>query len=170
MKGRKESLICVILSHLSDKSKIKFNFLTISYQKPSFNYVSFCKYLDLYAVDRMVLNIIHKTSFWLLIREIMSLFNENAKFTHLYIPTKYKFLNISEVKTCFSELGFLQISTDIDDNALTGLIEIRKSVSIKVLDILVVRNSNNEIFKLIESFKLHDVRINYFYLNSPFNV
>src|SRR5438034_331088 len=50
-KGNKKLLLKIIISHLSDKSRIDFlskeiDFLKISYQKPLFNYISFCKHLN----------------------------------------------------------------------------------------------------------------------------
>src|SRR5206468_3587022 len=91
---KKEELMSdVIISHLSDETKNNLenqgiDFLTSSYQKPLFYYISFCKHLNLIKIQIIVDIIYTKKS---IIRdEIYNLFiNKNTKFTHLYIPEKF---------------------------------------------------------------------------------
>src|SRR3954468_20886515 len=48
-KENKKIILNVIISHLSDESKnylSKHNLLINSYQKPLFNYISFCRHLN----------------------------------------------------------------------------------------------------------------------------
>ncbi|GBC17461.1 uncharacterized protein OCT59_003757 [Rhizophagus irregularis] len=157
--GENENLLLnVIISHLSDEliNNLKsqgVDFLTNSYTKPLFNYISFCKHLNLNVIERMInANIFIETS--TVKNEVINLFiNENTKFTHLYIPHKfnYQIHLIPGTDHCFSELEFLSCNTCITDNALNGLTEICKSI--KVLELIEVVKSNYGIVKLIEAPK-----------------
>src|SRR3954468_5935478 len=60
LKNKRDGLLrSVIISLLSKKSKndlenrIGIQYSTNSYQKPLFNYISFCRHLNLYEIDRM---------------------------------------------------------------------------------------------------------------------
>ncbi len=161
---RKASLLNVIISHLSDETKnnlIKnqkifinsFNTNNInSYQKPLlFNYINFCKHLNLNIIMNMI-SIIETSKKSILQNEIFNLFiNENTRITHLYIPQifNYQIHLIPEAKRCFSEIEFLSCYTRINDNILTGLTEICKSI--KELRLFVeLSNNNYGITKLIK--------------------
>src|SRR2546421_12555375 len=60
--GKEKLLINVIISHLSDESRDNLisytNPLTHSYQRPLFDYISFCRHLDLNMIQ-MIINIIY---------------------------------------------------------------------------------------------------------------
>ncbi|GBC04996.1 hypothetical protein RclHR1_00060009 [Rhizophagus clarus] len=164
-------LFNVVISHLSDESKNKLkahcnDFSTILYQKLLFNYISFCKHLDLNAIDRIVGTFKHQGSnltCGTLKNEIYNLFiNENTKFTHLNLPRQfdYQIHLIPGAKHCFSEIVFLSCYTIIlNDDVLTGLAEICQSIENFEL-ISEEKNNNYGIIKLIDSFKkLTDVRL-----------
>ncbi|GBC00140.1 hypothetical protein RclHR1_03760004 [Rhizophagus clarus] len=165
LKGKelKEPLFNVIISHLSDESRNNLknqgiNILTNVYQKPSFNYISFCKYLNLEILNELIsaINNLKNTDLFLSVRkEIINLFiNENTRITHLYVPCQfdYQLHLVSGAKNCFSELEFLSCSTYIKDDILFGLTEICKSI--KELELFIEKDNNNyEIVKLIESSK-----------------
>src|SRR6266542_3052331 len=107
---RKKKLLKVIISHLSDKSRnilsqYIFNILINSYQKPLFNYISFCKHLDLDEIQRVINTIHEKSKISIINNEIFKLFiNENMKFTHLYISGQfnYQIHLIPGIECCFS--------------------------------------------------------------------
>src|SRR6266542_934802 len=97
----KKLLLNVIISHLSDESKNNLkskglDFLTNSYQRPLFNYISFCRHLNfnilnemintIYYIDEDYSNDIDKKSIYdmdkesIIRKEIFNLFiNENTK-------------------------------------------------------------------------------------------
>ncbi|RIA97740.1 hypothetical protein C1645_813608 [Glomus cerebriforme] len=103
-KGKEQLFLNVIISHLSDESKDNLNNqgMKISYQRPLFDYISFCKHLNL----KDVVNLIGYPDVPIFKKEMLKLFiNSNAKFTHLYIPHEFYQLNlILKAKRCFSEL------------------------------------------------------------------
>ncbi|GBB88546.1 hypothetical protein RclHR1_15090005 [Rhizophagus clarus] len=173
-------LLNVIVSHFSEESRKylenqRVDIFTSVYQKPFFNYISFCRYLNLSnlnkLIDAIILNLDYdddddafsdELSFPILRNEIINLFiNENTRITHLYVPDKfdYQLHLIPGAKNCFSELEFLSCNTRINDNVLFGLTEICKSI--KELELFIEMNNNNyRIVKLIESSKrLFDVRL-----------
>ncbi|RIA92270.1 hypothetical protein C1645_820966 [Glomus cerebriforme] len=132
----KQLLLDVIISNQSN-------------QKRLFNYISFCRHLNL-------IEIIDAT-----IDGIINLFiNENTNFTHLYLPYQfdYQIHLIPGAKQSFSNIEFLSCDTSISDNVLTGLIEMCKSI--KELELFInVKNNNYGIIKLIETTKrLFNVR------------
>ncbi|RIA87044.1 hypothetical protein C1645_828334 [Glomus cerebriforme] len=115
IKCGKEKLLSVIISHLSDKSRKNliqhFNFLINSYQKPLFDYISFCRHLNFDTINNIINTILY---------------------------------------------------TNINDNVLTGLIEICESINIqfqtgnyvdesfcKILENSLIKHANN-----IEYFKI----------------
>jgi hypothetical protein len=162
LKGRR-LLLDVITSHLSDETKNNLkrqgvDFLTNHYQKPLFNYIRFCRHLDLNNLDKIIssaIDNIEESTFSIVRKEILNLFiNENTRLTHLYIPYQidYQINLISGSKLCFSELEFLSCNTSIDYEVLIGLAEICNSV--KELELIIVKDNNNfEIVKLIKSIK-----------------
>jgi hypothetical protein len=114
----KPLLLNVIISHLSNKIKenIKIQDIRISQEKPLFNYISFCRYLDLRMLEKMISDCAFEKSRKSILRnEIFNLFiNENTKFTHLYVPDDQIHL-IPGAKHCFSELAFLGCSANINN-------------------------------------------------------
>jgi hypothetical protein len=158
LKREKEekSLLYVIISHLSDESKnnlknLGINFLTNLYQKPLFNYISFCRHLNLFKVKKII-NSVDKDSEKIIIKnDIFSLFiNEHTRFTHLYIPCQV-FL-IPGTKCCFSDVEFLSCNTSVNDNILAELTEICNSI--KELELIIeVQNNNYQIIRLIKTQK-----------------
>jgi hypothetical protein len=161
----KNSLCNVIISHLSDESRKNLksqgvDFLTNHYQRPLFNYVNFCRQLNLNNLNKIISTNDHIVTFStikkeIIEKEIINLFiNENTRITHLYIPHKFnhQIHLISGVKYCFSELEFLSCSTNIHDNVLIGLLELIKSI--KELELFIGKdNYNCGIVKLIENSK-----------------
>ncbi|PKK59061.1 hypothetical protein RhiirC2_795374 [Rhizophagus irregularis] len=113
-----KQMLNVIISHLSNESRnILKNicidllpFLTNPYQNPLFDYISFCRHLDLVSIDYIILKFTNKESNSILTNEIINLFiNGSRKFTHLYIPYNFNFQIhlIPEVRSCLSEIEFL---------------------------------------------------------------
>ncbi len=166
---KKNSLLNIIISHLSDELRNNLrsqdvDFLSNSYKRPLFNYISFCKHLNLDNLNEMIDtidNINEETEFSIIKKEIFNLFiNENTRFTHLYISNQfdYQIHLISGAEHCFSKLEFLSCDTSINDNVLVGLIEICNSV--KELELTIEEDNNNYgIVKLIEATKrLFNVR------------
>jgi hypothetical protein len=158
-----KTLLNVIISHLSDESKSKLinqgiNFLSTLHQRPLFDYISFCKHLNLNEIFRIIDNVysIIKKPTSMIKKEIIILFtNRNTKFTHFYIPRAYNCqMNlISGTQNLFSGLEFLNCSTIIDKNNLFWLKE--NCQSIKELNLIIEKPSKNNdnigIAKLIES-------------------
>ncbi|CAB4435110.1 unnamed protein product [Rhizophagus irregularis] len=155
-REKEKSLLNVIISHLSGESKnnlknLGINFLENLYQKPLFNYISFCRHLNLFKV-KTIINAIDKDSEKIIIKnDIFSLFiNEHTRFTHLYIP--FQVFLIPGTKCCFSEIEFLSCNTSVNDNILAELTEICKSI--KELELIIeVQNNNYQIIKLIKTQK-----------------
>ncbi|RIA85002.1 hypothetical protein C1645_879587 [Glomus cerebriforme] len=160
-KGYKKKLLLnVIISHLSEESKNNLKIHEIcpwkkSYQKPLFDYIRFCKHLNLIAINRIITTINSKPKKTILLNEILKLFiNGNTKVTHLYLPRQFdcQIHLIPGAKQCFSEIKFLSFNTKLDDNILTGLIEICKSI--KEFEFFIsIRNNNHRVTKLIETQK-----------------
>src|SRR5436190_17777286 len=129
-------LFNVILSHLSEGSrenlKQKID-LFVARQQPLFNYISFCRYLNLYILERMTVKRLgrnfEESKISIIRNEIMRLFiNRNTKFTHLYLNSHPYFqIHISGAEHCFSELIFLQCDI-FNDNDLERLARISKSI------------------------------------------
>jgi hypothetical protein len=161
-------LLNVIISHSLNKKLInnltqRYKFLINLYNKPLFDYISFCRHLNLKEIERIINNNINETNDNLNIKqEIFNLFiNGNTKFTQLYIPKQFdnKIHNLPGAKHSFSEIGFLSCSTNIDNEVLNGLTRLCKLI--KKLELFIEDDNNNyEIFKLIEApKKLFDIRI-----------
>ncbi|RIA80088.1 hypothetical protein C1645_839323 [Glomus cerebriforme] len=156
---KKKLFLNVIISHLSDESRKNLSqdidFLMNSYQRPLFNYISFCKYLDFnHIFDLFTFNnrgfSIEKNK-----NEIFKLFiNENTKFTYLYFPYyfNYQIHHIPGAKCCLSEIEFFSCNARINDNVLVGLAEICKSI--KELELTIDKdNKNYGIIRFIEAQK-----------------
>jgi hypothetical protein len=166
-KGNEKLLSSIIISHLSDDTKDNLiqhlNFFKSSYKKPLFDYISFCKHLNLIEIRRIMYDYTEKNYENPVIKNvILNLFiNENRKFTHLYIPHQFDFQIhlIPEAKCCFSELQFLCCHTTINDNVVAGLTEICKSI--KELELIIESSNNNlGIVKLIDTpEKLFNIQI-----------
>src|SRR5436305_4443635 len=116
-EGEEELLFNVIISHLSDESKsnLKSQGINFSYQqRPLFDYISFCRHLNLSEIERIIhsIYIYHKHKLSIIENEIFNLFiNGNTKFTHLYINDQIKVF--SGAKRCFQELEFLSCNTSM---------------------------------------------------------
>ncbi|PKY54656.1 hypothetical protein RhiirA4_473594 [Rhizophagus irregularis] len=159
---KEELLLNVIMLHLSDESRNNlrnndFNFLTNSYQKyqkPFFDYISFCRHLHLNAIKRMINNnnnnYENSKKSMDIQYEIFNLFiNKNTKFTHLYIPKQFdcQIHLIPGADQCFSELEYLFCQTSINENILVGLTDICRSI--KAVKLFV---DNNYIIKVLSFF------------------
>src|SRR6266498_2010612 len=96
LKGNK-LLLNVIISYLSDESRDNLksqgvDFLTNPYKRPLFDYISFCRHLNLDKLNEIFNTIEHIDEFSIINvkKEIFSLFlNENTRLTHLYIPHQF---------------------------------------------------------------------------------
>ncbi|GBC04754.1 hypothetical protein RclHR1_05850003 [Rhizophagus clarus] len=173
-------LLKVIITHLSCDSRKKieahiFNLLSNFHRNPSFNYISYCKHLNLDEILRIVSeNIINEKTIILNVQtEVLNLFlNKNMKFTHLYMRRnfKHRFHLIHGAERCFSEIEFLSCSTCIDNIILTKLIESCESIKELKLFIELENNNNYRIIKLIEAQrKLSNVDlVRYIYDSGPF--
>ncbi|GBC00716.1 hypothetical protein RclHR1_03950012 [Rhizophagus clarus] len=161
----KESLLLdLIISHLSDEKinnimsqGIFFTSYNL-YKKPLlFNYINFCKHLNLKAIDELVSD----SGMRIIYDDLIHLFiNENATFTHLYIHENfdYQIQLIPGAEHCITKVDFLSCHTNITDNVLYGLIKICKSI--KKLELIINEKDNNyRIAELIENQKsLFNVR------------
>ncbi|GBC30896.1 uncharacterized protein OCT59_016015 [Rhizophagus irregularis] len=149
-------LLSVIISHLSNVSKNeigKYKLLINFYKKPSFNYIRFCRYLNLNDIQRIINNLYKEFSL-IVLDEVLSLFiNDNMKFTHLFVHQKFDKINpICGAESCFSGIEYLSCSTNINDTILTELIKTCKSI--KELELIIrARKNNYGIVKLIEAQK-----------------
>jgi hypothetical protein len=147
---KKELLIRLINSYLSDETRNNLKFYngeSLKYNKTLYNYVNFCKHLNLTEINKIIDNELEIVQ-----KEIISLFiNENTKFTHLYIPKQFHYqINLFPgFQKCFSEITFLSCNMNIDDNVLDGLTKICKSI--KELELYIdADNNNHDIIKLID--------------------
>ncbi|GBC03278.1 hypothetical protein RclHR1_05050003 [Rhizophagus clarus] len=164
------SLFDVIISHLSDESRknISGKFLK-NYKKPLFDYISFCKNLNLSELKRIMnvaidSNLQDDDDDYLFYKgEIYKLFiNNKTKFTQLYLPREFsdQIHLIPGAKECFSEIEFLNFYGDVNGEILIGLSEICKSI--KRLEFFVTINANSGIIKLIDAQKrLKEVYIDF---------
>ncbi|GBC04752.1 hypothetical protein RclHR1_05850001 [Rhizophagus clarus] len=168
-------LLGIIISHLSNASRNKIrehNLLSDFHQKLSFNYISYCRHLDLDEILRIIDENIDKKSIMLSVQdEILNLFiNEDMKFTHLYMRKNFEHQIhlFYGVERCFSEIEFLSCSTSINNNILTKLAEACKSI--KELKLFIdLGNNNCRIVKLIEvQRRLFNIDLHYAYGDEPF--
>jgi hypothetical protein len=163
-------LLKVIISHLSDE--IRNNLKEQSkFQKPIFNYISFCKYLDFKVIINLINSIFNIRDKYMneisdkYMNEIIKLFiNENMRFTHLYIPNQfnYKIYDIPGFEYCFSGLEFLRCDLDnIDNQILEGLTRISKTI--KNLE-FGSSNNNTEMSGIIKLIEVQKKLNNVYYL------
>ncbi|PKC62177.1 hypothetical protein RhiirA1_465496 [Rhizophagus irregularis] len=167
--GNKNLLLNVIISHLSDESKNNLkiqgvNLPIVLSQKLLFNYISFCRHLNLYVINSIINNNYskYKSKISFIKKEIFNIFiNKNTKFTHLYLPQRfdYQIHLIPGAKQCLSKIVSLSCYTRINDKVLIGLAEICQSI--KKLELFIEEKENNYgITKLIDASKtLIDVRL-----------
>ncbi|GBC03029.1 hypothetical protein RclHR1_04950001 [Rhizophagus clarus] len=158
---KRKLLLQVIISHLSDEKRNELNnsrsnFLINLYERPLFNYINFCKHLNLVAIKDTILTIgILTCEVDFFMDEIIYLFvnNENTNIKHLYIPNEFhcQIYLIPGAKRCFSEIEFLSCNTNISDNVLAELTDMCQSI--RNLELFVHTNSNYRIVRLIESSK-----------------
>src|SRR5947207_15102329 len=93
---RKEITLNVIISHLSNESRNNLksqgvDCLKNPYQRPLFNYISFCRHLNLNNLNEII-NMIDDTDEEIIKKEIFNLFvNENTRITHLYVPHPFDY-------------------------------------------------------------------------------
>src|SRR5581483_445633 len=118
-KIRMKSLLNVIISHLPNETieNLKSQGIDLlEYQKPLFDYIRFCRHLNLFNLEKVVFTLkktekVEKSKILIVRNVILNLLiNENARFTHLYIPPRFN-LQIHLIpgsERCFSELKFLQ--------------------------------------------------------------
>ncbi|PKK79004.1 hypothetical protein RhiirC2_842986 [Rhizophagus irregularis] len=154
LKKENETLLLnVIISHLSNVSRNKIGrhkLLTNSYQEPLFDYISYCRHLNLDEILRIINNNI-QTKILKVQEEILNRFiNENTKFTHLYINRRFNYpiQLVHGAEHCLSRIEFLSCCTSINDNILSKLIEACKSI--KELE-LSIDSNNYGIIRLIEA-------------------
>jgi hypothetical protein len=172
---REKSLFNVIVSHLSDESRNNLRkFLTNSHKKPLFDYISFCKTLDLYRIKKIIdtsidydLRLLEDDDY-LLYKEIFKLFiNHKIKFTNLRIPSEfsYKIHLIPGARECFSEIESLIFNSDTNEEILIGLSEICKSI--KKLEIYFYGSNHNGTIMLIDAQRnLEEVIFDYNFNNT----
>ncbi|GBB89801.1 hypothetical protein RclHR1_01660020 [Rhizophagus clarus] len=174
MSELNRDVLYLIFEQLQDNKKILYSCLLVSKtwcetiipilwknpweclnkKKLSFNYISYCRHLNLDEILRIINENINEESIILNVQnEILTLFiNENTKFTHLYICKilEHQIHLFHGVERCFSEIVFLSCSTGINNNTLTKLIETCKSI--KELKLFFeLKNNNCRIVKLIEA-------------------
>ncbi|RIA84519.1 hypothetical protein C1645_879876 [Glomus cerebriforme] len=164
LKTEKEKLLLdVIISHLSDKSKNYLRSLEIQIleTKPLFDYISYCKHLNLNEIIRIIDTVYPIIGKYIIKNEVFILFIDgNTKFTHLYIPLQFNYPIhlIPGAKFCFSEVKFLSCNSNINNDILIILIEICKSI--KEMNLFIeLSNNNYGIVKLIEvQKKIQNIR------------
>ncbi|GBB87646.1 hypothetical protein RclHR1_01410029 [Rhizophagus clarus] len=148
-------LLNVIVSHLlsPDNTRINntnsfFSFFTNSYKKPLFNYVRFCKHLNLETIEDIFYT---HAQYKDLRNDILSLFiNENAEYTHLYMREYYDYHHFPGAEQCFSKIKFLRCDATVNDNNLAILTKMCKSI--KELEFFIYKRDNNYgISRLIEN-------------------
>jgi hypothetical protein len=160
--GKEKSLFNIMISHLSDELRNNLSkILKISYKRPLFNYISFCKSLNVSKIEDIIYtstdhDFRRDDDYLLYKEEIFNLFiNNKMKYTSLYISKEIdcdtQFILISGTKECFSEIEFLMFHDEIDEEVLIGLSEICKSI--KKLEYFVDTNNQNGIVKLIDAQK-----------------
>ncbi|GBB99247.1 hypothetical protein RclHR1_03460016 [Rhizophagus clarus] len=171
---KKKLLLDVIISHLSDETSDTFG-LTTKYKKPLFNYIGFCKHLNLGDLEGII-NIMECKKLGVYDKIINLFINENTRITHLYIPHKFKHKLhlIPGAESCLLRLEYLQCSTLTEDDVLVGLAEISESIEELNLNIYGLQDNyynvnNNGIIKLIQcQKKLNNVRFYYAGTNYPY--
>ncbi|RIA84512.1 hypothetical protein C1645_413003 [Glomus cerebriforme] len=179
ISGKERSLLEIVVSFLTEESRESMksqglNLLIKPDKPPLFKYISFCRYLDLHKLDKVIYTIrnIREESKWSLIRnEIFKLFiNKNNRFTHLIIPYLYKY-NIQlfpEFEQCFSELESLRCDVKTNQDLIKRLTQVSKSIKRLIVNIRV--DNERGIINLIETqTKLEDVRFVFSLIFKSFN-
>jgi hypothetical protein len=151
-------LLNTIILHLSDEAKNdlsqNYDFFTISYKKPSFNYISFCKHLNLEIIENIIEEILNThINFKEIKNDILNLFiNENMEYTHLYISQHFDYHFVPGAELCFSKIESLKCNDRINDKFLSLLTKVCKSI--KELKLFTYEyDYNYGIAKLIENQK-----------------
>src|SRR6266496_1675645 len=131
-------LFDVTLLHLSEESRDILknqgynNLITETYQRPLFNYINFCKYLDLLIIERMISSKnIERSNVSFIRNVILKLFiNGNTKLICLSIRQNYDYqlYHIPGVEHCFSELESFHCDVKTNQDMLEGLARICKSI------------------------------------------
>src|SRR5256885_21672 len=98
-QNKERSLLEIVVSFLTNEARNRMisrglNLLIKPDKPPLFNYIRFCRYLNLHKLDRIIYTIrnIKEETKWSIVRdEIYQLFvNRDNRFTHLMIPFGYK--------------------------------------------------------------------------------
>ncbi|PKC63897.1 hypothetical protein RhiirA1_537448 [Rhizophagus irregularis] len=153
LNNKKElSLLNTIVSHLLDEAgnglSQHYNFFANSCKKPLFNYISFCKHLNLERIEELI-----KGTNINDINDILNLFiNENMEYTHLYISQNFDYNFITGAEICFSKIEFLKFNSIGNDKFLSILTKVCKSIKVLKLNIYGP-DYNDRIVKLIENQK-----------------
>ncbi|CAG8705440.1 uncharacterized protein OCT59_016097 [Rhizophagus irregularis] len=161
-------LLETVVSFLTNESRDYMishglNLLIKPDKPPLFNYISFCRYLNLHKLERIIYtirNIKEEIKWSMISEEIFKLFiNKNNRFTHLIIPYGYKrqIQYLSGFEHCFSELESLRCDVKTNQGFLNGLAQVCKSIKKLVVNVRVINKPG--IIDLIEAqTKLEDVR------------
>ncbi|RGB22081.1 hypothetical protein C1646_776673 [Rhizophagus diaphanus] len=155
------NLFNVIISHISEESKENLKnqgieIFTKTYKRPSFNYISYWRHLDLLFLQLMmdfflIYKNIEKFKISIIENEIFNLFNKNTKFNFLNLINSQRFntFHISGTENCFSELETFHCNDFINCNILKRLAII--NTSIKELKFEIENNIDKSgIVRLIE--------------------
>src|SRR6185437_8224851 len=95
-RGKENLLVYTIISHLSVELRNSLSPDTIPlkylYRRPLFNYIRFCRHLNLSEIQ-IIISVIslhmNRAKIPTITNEVFNLFiNKNTKFTHLYIPSQ----------------------------------------------------------------------------------
>jgi len=78
-RGKEKLLLSVIIQHLSNEFKNYImsrgiNILKNYYKKPLFDYINFCKYLNIYEIEGMINTVINEKSDVSIIQNVINLF------------------------------------------------------------------------------------------------
>ncbi|EXX59780.1 hypothetical protein RhiirA5_428362 [Rhizophagus irregularis] len=155
-----QPLFNVIVSHLSDKSKMELynngiDLFTNSCERLTYNYISFCRNLCLNGLSQIIYtsHIAEPFKRMIVKDELLKLFiNNNTKFTSLSLPDQLgdKIHRITGAEQCFSELEYLYCSTNTSQEILEGFSTISRSIKKLEFDVSQI-HYNAGIIKLIES-------------------
>ncbi|PKY26394.1 hypothetical protein RhiirB3_441686 [Rhizophagus irregularis] len=166
----KENLLLnTIISHLSDEERNNLSqYSKISYKKPLFNYISFCKHLNLEIIENIILS--HGQGQYNEIKNyILNLFiNKNAEYTHLYMTNYYyEYHLIPEAEQCFSKIKFLRCDSRVKENSLAILTKMCKSI--EDFELIIYKYENNfGIPKLIENQE-NLINVSFLHKYSPYD-
>ncbi|CAG8687972.1 hypothetical protein GLOIN_2v1780470 [Rhizophagus irregularis DAOM 181602=DAOM 197198] len=154
-KNAMEILFNVILSHLSEESKniLKVQVIDLFikvYKRPSFNYIYYWRYLNLYLLEFMIHSKkVEEFKITIMRNEILKLFiNKNTKFIGLYIPQNFSYPIhlIFGAEYCLSTIEYLSCDANTNQSILKGLSKICKSIKKLRFDII-------QDFKMVELIK-----------------